>query len=108
MVLVIPLVDNQTDSSLGGEAGSGDTGVSGGGGDALELQGEHIEVEDLDEGEFGFVLPKLNLDLRCFEWREDVTFFCVIRVLSVLQSIRENLWNLLPHLHEAIYLSCHS
>ena len=79
-------------------------GVSGGGGDALELHGEHSEVEDLDEGEFSLVLSKLNLDLFCFEWRVDgtlVTLFCVKRVLSVVLSVRKNLWNLLPHLHGA-------
>lgn len=39
--------------SFGGDAGSGVIGVSGDvGGDALELHGEHSEVEDLDEGEF--------------------------------------------------------
>ena len=82
-------------------------GVSGDvGGDALELHGEHSEVEDLDEGEFSLVLSKLNLDLFCFEWRVDgtlVTLFCVKRVLSVVVSVRENLWNLLP-LHGATYL----
>ena len=36
-------------------------GVSGGGGDALELHEEHSEVEDLDEGEFSLVLSRLNL-----------------------------------------------
>ena len=90
---------------FGGDAGSGVIGVSGDvGGDALELHGEHSEVEDLDEGEFSLVLSKLNLDLFCFEWRVDgtlVTLFCVKRVLSVVVSVRENLWNLLPHLHGA-------
>ena len=89
---------------FGGDAGSGVIGVSGGGGDALELHGEHSEVEDLDEGEFSLVLSKLNLDLFCFEWRVDgtlVTLFCIKCVLSVVVSVRENLWNLLPHLHGA-------
>jgi hypothetical protein len=79
-------------------------GVSGGRDDALELHGEHSEVEYLDEGEFSLVLSRLNLNLFCFEWRVGgtlVTLFCVKRVLSFVLSVRKNLWNLLPHLHGA-------
>ena len=82
-----------------------------GGGDALELHGEHSEVEDLDKGEFSLVLSRLNLNLFCFKWRVDgtlVTLFCVKRVLrpqchSCCQCTEEHLWNLLslPHLHRA-------
>ena len=66
-------------------------GVSGGGGHALELHGEHSEVEDLDEGEFSLVLSKLNLNLFCFEWLVDGTLICVKRVLSVMLPVRKNL-----------------
>jgi len=73
---------------IGGDAGSGVNGAP-----------TNVDPIGRHNGDITLVLCLVFL-LFCFERRAQVTFFCVMRILSVVVSCRLNLWNWLPHLHE--------